>query len=192
MWGRGGSRRQPGLKIRPPQHPDHSANIRHHSTNIRTTAPVAPGSSDPGGSYTTDPCRSSPTISCCTAPRRAGSITSMPAGSRFSTITATCRRPTSPATGASPTCSRSGSREIITSGARCAPTVCRNASAPATPRPTRSSSPGPPPCRGVCAIRCITGRTSSCSAISASTICSTSSRRRRSGRRPTIGCARTS
>ena len=51
------------------------------------------------------------------------------------------------------------------------------------PRRTTSSWPGPRPCRSACAIRSITGPTWSFAATSASTSCSTSGARRRSGRR---------
>ena len=61
---------------------------------------------------------------------------------------------------------------------------------------TRSSSRGRQRSRTACAIRSITGRTSSCSATSRSTSCSTRLDRRASGSRPTNGspptsCART-
>ena len=54
---------------------------------------------------------------------------------------------------------------------------------PATRRRTRSSWPGPRRCRAACAIRSITGRTSSWRATSGSTICSTRRQRRSIWRR---------
>ena len=67
------------------------------------------------------------------------------ADSRLSLPSAAAR--TSPRTGGSRTCSRSGSRAITTSGARCGPTAWPSASAPATPIRTRSSWRGPRRCR---------------------------------------------
>ena len=66
---------------------------------------------------------SSTTDSCSTATRRGACTNGTPPDSRCSTITVTCRRPISRATGNSGICSRSGSKATTTSGGRCARTA---------------------------------------------------------------------
>ena len=90
-----------------------------------------------------DTWRSSTTTFCCRRKRRATSTRSTPRRSRCSTITTTCRRATSPRTAASGTSSRSGSKAITTSGARCGRAAWTSATAPATRTRSRSFWPGP-------------------------------------------------
>src|SRR5690625_4687701 len=62
----------------------------------------------------------------------------------------------------STTFTKFGWRAITTSGAPCAPTACRNTTAPATPAIGKSFKSGRKPCPTHCATPCTTGLTLSC------------------------------
>src|SRR5208282_4471288 len=75
--------------------------------------------------------------------------------------------------------------ETTINGGLCEPTAYRKSTLPATPRPTRNSWPGREPFPTRCAIPSTTGRTSNCSATSASPNCWMKLPLPRSGSAPT-------